>query len=84
MLSPGSLLRPLVSKGGGGDGDGGGMGAMRQGWAGGGGCAGRRRSTGPQGRGALSGELTGHCPAWRRPTAGRSCSRKTEGNFSGS
>lgn len=73
-----------MSKGGGGDGGGDGMGARRRGSTGGGGCAGRRRSTGPQGRGALCGELTERCPAWRRPTAGRSCSRKTEGNFSGS
>lgn len=73
-----------MSKGGGGDGDDDGMGARRQGWAGGDGCAGRRRSTGPQGRGALCGELTERCLGSRRLRAGRNCSRKTEGNFSGS
>lgn len=73
-----------MSRGGGGDGGGDGMGARRQGWTGGGGCAARRRSRGPQGRGALSVELTERCPAWRTPTAGRSCSRRMEGSFSGS
>ena len=79
-LSPGCLWRPLASKGGGGDGGGDEMGARRRGWAGGGGCAGRRRSTGPLGRRALCEEQT----VWRRRTAGRSCSRRTEGNFSDS
>lgn len=60
------------------------MGARHRGWAGGGGCAGRQRSKGHLERRALCGEPTERCPVWRRLTAGRNCSRKTEGNFSGS
>lgn len=74
----------MSKDGGGGDGGGDGMGARCRGWAGEGGCAVRQRSRGPRGRRAQCAVPTERCPEWRRRTAGRSCSRKKEGNFSGS
>lgn len=79
--SPGCRWARSESRGAVGDG---GSGARLLEGLGAGGCAGRLRSTGLRGRALPHGRPPGCFPRSWPPTAGKRCSRRTAGNFSGS